>query len=133
MKAHLTIFAAALGLLAAAPAIAHHSVDAEFDRTKPVEIKGTVTKVEWMNPHIWIYLDVKDANGKIAKWQFEGGAPNSLRRNGVKRSALKEGDTITIKGVMAKAGANTGHASTVTFADGHSAFARDPGETNSNR
>ncbi len=130
MKARLTIFAAALGLLAAAPAVAHHSVDAEFDRSKPVEIKGTVTKVEWMNPHIWIYLDVKDADGKISKWQFEGGAPNSLRRNGVKRSALKEGDTITIQGLMAKDGTNTANARTVTFADGRSAFARDPGEAN---
>jgi hypothetical protein len=122
----LTVLGASLMLLAAVPAVAHHSIDAEFDREKPVELKGTVTKVEWMNPHIWIYLDVKDANGNVQKWQVEGGAPNSLRRNGVSRNALKEGDTVTINGILARKGGNTANARTVTFANGKSAFARDP-------
>ena len=125
-KTQWTVFAASLVLLAAVPAVAHHSIDAEFDRDKPVELKGTVTKVEWMNPHIWIYLDVKDASGKVAKWQVEGGAPNALRRNGISRSALKEGDTVTINGIMARKGENTANARSVTFANGKSAFARDP-------
>jgi hypothetical protein len=130
-KTHVCSLAASLVMLAAAPAIAHHSIDAEFDRDKPIEVKGTVTKVEWMNPHIWIYLDVKDASGKVTPWQFEGGAPNSMRRNGVSRNALKQGDTITINGILAKDGSNTGNARQVTFADGRSVFARDPGEAKS--
>lgn len=125
-KSSLAVVAASLALVAAIPAAAHHSIDAEFDRDKPVELKGTVTKVEWMNPHIWIYLDVKDADGNVQKWQVEGGAPNTLRRNGVSRNALKEGDVVTINGILARKGGNTANARTVILANGKSAFARDP-------
>lgn len=124
----LTVLGAGLLLMAAVPMVAHHSIDAEFDRNKPVEKTGKVTKVEWMNPHIWIYMDVTSADGKVEKWQFEGGPPNALRRNGFSRTSLKEGDEVTIQGLMAKDGTNTGNAQTVRLADGKRVFARDPAE-----
>ncbi len=112
--------------MAIVPLLAHHSVDAEFDRNKPVTITGMVTKVDWMNPHIWIYLDVKDKAGKVVKWQFEGSAPNALRRNGWTRDSIKEGDTITIQGDMARVdgglSATTGHTRQVTLANGKHVF-----------
>jgi hypothetical protein len=129
MRAYLSFFAAGLALLAVAPAIAHHSIDAEFDRTKPVKVTGTVTKVEWMNPHIWFYLDVKGADGKVEKWQFEGGPPNALKRQGWTRTSLKEGDVVTVEGIMAKVakeGINTGNTSAVRLADGRRVLGRDP-------
>jgi hypothetical protein len=108
--------------LAALPSWGHHSIDAEFDRNKPVTVTGTVTKIDWLNPHIWIYLDVKDASGKVVKWQFEGGPPNALRRSGWTRTSLKEGDKVTITGIRAKVeaglSATTGNAQSVTLADG---------------
>lgn len=116
----------AASFIALVPVLAHHSVDAEFDRTKPVTVTGTVTKVDWMNPHIWIYLDVKDKDGKAVKWQFEGSAPNALRRGGWTRESIKEGDTITIQGDMARVdgglSATTGHTRQVTLASGKRVF-----------
>jgi hypothetical protein len=109
-------------VLAAVPLLAHHSIDAEFDRNKPVTITGTVSKIEWMNPHIWIYVDVKDKSGKVVKWQFEGGPPNALRRGGWNRDSLKEGDQVTIRGLMSKVeaglSATTGNAQEVTLPGG---------------
>jgi len=107
-------------ILAAVPTLllAHHSFEAEFDRTKQVTLTGTITKFEWMNPHIWIYMDVKGADGKVDKYQFEGGAPNMLKRNGWSRTSLKEGDTATIVGALSKDGTHTVNATSVTLADG---------------
>ena len=129
MKAYLSMIAAGLLLATVAPVIAHHSIDAEFDRTKPVTVTGTITKVDWMNPHIWFYLDVKDSAGKVAKWQFEGGPPNALKRQGWTRTSLKEGDVVTVEGIMAKVskdGINTGNTSAVRLADGRRVLGRDP-------
>ena len=131
MRAYLSMLAAGLMLAAVAPVIAHHSIDAEFDRSKPVSVTGTVTKVDWMNPHIWFYLDVKDDSGKIAKWQFEGGPPNALKRQGWSRTSLKEGDVVTVEGIMAKVakeGINTGNTSAVRLADGRRVLGRDPAD-----
>ena len=131
MKPYLSLIAAGLMLAAVAPMVAHHSVDAEFDRTKPVKVTGTVTKVDWMNPHIWFYLDVKDNAGKVAKWQFEGGPPNALKRQGWSRTSLKEGDVVTVEGIMAKVvkdGINTGNTSAVRLADGRRVLGRDPSD-----
>jgi hypothetical protein len=105
------------------PLLAHHSFEAEFDRTKQVTLTGTITKFEWMNPHIWVYMDVKGEDGKITKWQFEGGAPNMLKRNGWSRNSLKEGDVATINGSLAKDGTNTVNATSVVLADGRRVLA----------
>jgi hypothetical protein len=121
MNAKLAVFA--LGLLSAASMFAHHSFSAEFDASKPVTLKGTVTKVDWLNPHIWIYVDVKDESGKLAHWQCEGGAPNSLTRNGWTKNELKEGDAVTIEGTLAKDASNTCNASRVALPDGRRVFA----------
>src|SRR3954468_394886 len=112
------------GLLAlvaiALPALAHHSFSAEFDEKATITLAGAVTKVEWFNPQIWVYLDVKDADGKQQHWQCEGGAPNSLVRNGWTKNSLKQGDEITIDGYH---GSKTCNAKKVTLTDGKSVFA----------
>jgi len=122
MKAKFCVFA--IGLLAAAvPMLAHHSFSAEFDSSKPVTLKGSVTKVDWLNPHIWIYMDVKDDSGKMTSWQCEGGPPNTLTRNGWTKNDLKQGDAITITGTLAKDKSNSCNASSVVLPDGRRVFA----------
>ena len=119
MKGMLAVFAFAL----LAPVFGHHSFAAEYDANKPVELKGTVTKVEWTNPHARFYVDVKDANGKVTNWNFELASPNVLIRNGWKRTTLKVGDEITVQGARAKDGATMANARTVVAADGKKLFA----------
>jgi len=115
--------AMACALLAAAlPLAAHHSVAAEFDSTKPVTIKGTVTKIEWMNPHAWIYVDVKNEQGVVEKWQLEFGAPNELVRRGWRRTDVKEGQEVTIQGILARKGGNTASARSIVLPDGKRVF-----------
>jgi len=121
-----TVVAVALscGTLAFAPAAhAHHSFAAEFDINKPVTLRGMVTKVEWRNPHIWVYLDVKDEGGAIKAWQCEGGAPNALTRLGWSRETLKLGDPVTIEGFLAKDATNTCNARTWKLPNGQTIFA----------
>jgi Family of unknown function (DUF6152) len=113
----LTLFIAGLSLLAAAvPATAHHSFAAEFDAAKPITLTGTVTKVEWMNPHVWFYTDVKDESGKVSNWGFEMGSPNGLMRSGWTRNSMKLGDTVTVEGSRAKDGSNHVNARSVVLA-----------------
>ncbi len=115
-----TLTALAGGLLmAAVPMLAHHSFAAEYDRSQPIKLKGTVTKVEWMNPHARFYLDVKDdATGKVTNWEFELGSPNGLMRQGWTRNSLKEGDVVEVNGSRAKDGSNLVNASNVAFENG---------------
>jgi len=111
-------FAAILLLLAAsAPTWAHHAFAAEYDSTKPLRLTGAVTKVDWMNPHVYFYIDVKDeATGKVTNWAFEMGAPAVLTRSGWKRSSVKIGDVVIIDGTRAKDGNPHGNARAVTMA-----------------
>src|ERR1700730_7787855 len=95
MKKNLVAFGAVLGLLfSAVPMFAHHAFAAEYDKDKPVKVKGVVTKVEWTNPHIWFFVDVKDEKGKVTNWGFSGGAPGMLMRRGFTKDVLKQGDVI---------------------------------------
>jgi hypothetical protein len=123
MKTKLVICMAGLTLSAALPMLAHHSFAAEYDDKQKLTLKGTVTKVDWMNPHIWVYLDAKDEKGAMIHWQCEGGPPNTLTRNGWTKDALKPGDQITIDGFRAKDGSNTCNSRSVTLPDGSKVFA----------
>ena len=100
------------------PLAAHHSFAAEFDDTKPLQMTGIITKVEWQNPHIWYYLDVKNADGSVANWGFSGGAPGQLMRRGITKDLLKVGSTVVVKGFRAKDGTNNGFGQQITYPDG---------------
>jgi DNA/RNA endonuclease YhcR with UshA esterase domain len=112
--------------LIAMPALAHHSFAAEYDIKKTLTVSGTVTKVEWLNPHARLYMDVKDDAGKVANWEFELQAPNGLIRSGWTRTSIKPGDVVTVDGYRAKDGSNIGNASAITLADGRKLIGRDP-------
>ena len=118
MKLKWTGLIAASLMVAAVPALAHHSFSAEYDRAKTVQLKGTVTKVEWMNPHARFYLDVKDDGGKVVNWEFELGSPNGLMRQGWTRNSLKVGDVVSVNGSQAKDGSNLVNANNVAFENG---------------
>jgi hypothetical protein len=100
---------------AAAPGYAHHSFAAEFDADKPVKVVGTVTKIEWTNPHAWIYIDVMDDSGKVANWGWELGSPTSLVRLGWTRNSLKVGTAVTVEGSRSRDGSNTANARSITL------------------
>lgn len=104
-------------------ALAHHSFAAEFDSSQPVKFKGVVTKLDWMNPHVYFYVDATDKDGKVTKWSCEAGNPNALARRGWKKSSLKAGDEITVDGFRAKDGSNTMNARAITLSDGGKVFA----------
>jgi Family of unknown function (DUF6152) len=116
------VLAASLAM-GVAPAMAHHSFAAEFDANKQVNLEGTLTKLEWTNPHIWVYLDVKDQNGNTVKWQCEGGPPNTPTRNGWTQGSIKPGDHLVVEGWLAKDGSSTCNARSLKLPDGRSVFA----------
>ena len=117
MRTRLAVIVAGLGLLlSAGPALAHHAFAAEYDAKKPIKLTGTVTKLEWLNPHTWFYIDVKDDNGKMTNWGFEMGSPNILLRAGWTRNSMKPGDVVTVEGSRAKDGSNNGNVKVVTLA-----------------
>jgi hypothetical protein len=123
MRSTFLAVLAGLAVVTTQSAAAHHSFAAEFDANKQVTLQGVVTKLEWQNPHIWVYLDVKDEHGAALPWQCEGGAPNTLTRNGWSKDSLKFGDQVTIEGFLAKDGSRTCNARVVKLPDGRNVFA----------
>ena len=122
MRMGVVGFLAGAGLLAATlPVLAHHAFSAEFDANKPINLRGTVTKVEWINPHAWVHVDVTK-DGKVEAWMIEGGTPNTLFRRGFSRDSLKPGAEIIVDGYQAKDGTNKANGRDLTFADGRKLF-----------
>ena len=109
------------------PILAHHSESAEYDQSKPVKVTGTISKVEWQNPHVWFYVDVKDESGKITTWGFSNSPPGSLMRRGITKAALKLGAVVNVEGSRARDGSNNASGRRVTFADGKNVFTSEGG------
>ena len=122
-KTGLLVAVAGILLSAAAPILAHHAFSAEFDQSKPIKMSGEISKLEWVNPHAWIFIDVKGPDGKVVPWRFEMGAPNALLRAGWSRSDIKPGTAVTISGFLARAGGPVGNAFQVRLPDGRDLFA----------
>jgi Family of unknown function (DUF6152) len=120
-KFHAAIWLGWLGLLVA-PAMAHHSFAAEYDANKNVSMQGVVTKIDWMNPHTYIYMDVKDSGGNVVNWGFEGYPPNTLRRVGFSKDMLKIGDVINVTGWLARDGSHQFAGREITWPDGRKIF-----------
>jgi len=117
-------------LVMAAPVLAHHSFGAEYDVDKPVTVMGVITKIEWTNPHTYLFMDVKDDKGNVANWKFEGYPPVVLNRTGWRKDiTMKVGDTVTVFGWRARDGTNWGHSREITFADGKKLFFGPPAGT----
>ena len=123
MRTELAIVIAAAGLLLnAAQVYAHHAFAADFDAKRPVKLRGTVTKMEWINPHAWIHVDVKSPDGKVINWMIEAGTPNTLFRRGFTKDSLASGTEILVDGYQAKDGSNKANGRDITFPDGKKLF-----------
>ena len=122
-KAGLLVAVSGMLLSTAVPVVAHHAFSAEFDQSKPIKLSGEITKLEWVNPHAWIFVDVKGTDGKVVGWRFEMGAPNALLRAGWSKSDIKAGTAVTVSGFLARAGGPVGNAFQVRLPDGRDLFA----------
>ena len=125
MRLHLVTAAAGVGLavsMSTTPVLSHHAFGAEFDANKPVKLEGTVTRVEWINPHSWIHLDITQPDGSVEQWMIEGGPPNSLVRRGFTKDSLPPGTEIVVDGYQAIDGSNRANGRDLTFPDGTHLF-----------
>jgi hypothetical protein len=130
MRLHLaaSLLVAVAVVAGSTPAtFAHHAFAAEFDATKPIKLRGTVVKMEWINPHTWLHIDVKRPNGKLERWMIEGGPPNALYRRGFNKDSLPVGAEILVEGFRAKDGSLRGNGRELTFADGRRLFVGSSG------
>jgi len=129
MRAPTLLFLGFALITGTAGLAAHHSFAAEYDDQKPVKVTGTLTKVEWTNPHVWYYVDVKNPDGSITKWAFSGGAPGQLMRRGIRKEQLVVGSVVNVDGFRAKDGSNNGFGRSVTYQDGRNVFTAVPQDT----
>jgi len=127
MRKVLSVVAGVLAAAAALPVLAHHSFAAEFDANKPVKLEGTVTRMEWINPHSWIHIDVRTSSGEVQHWMVEGGAPNALLRRGWTKNSLPTGTKIMVQGFQAMDGSMRANGRDITFADGSKLFVGSSG------
>ena len=128
MRRKIAVVVAGLVLaLATVPVVAHHAFSAEFDANRPMTLKGTVNRTEWINPHSWIHVDVEDENGNVVTWAIECGAPNSLMRRGLNKNSIPVGTELVIDGFGAKDGSSTANARDITFPDGSQFFVGSSG------
>ena len=122
-KTGLLLAVAAILLMTAVPVLAHHAFSSEFDQSKPIKLSGEITKLEWVNPHAWLFVDVKGADGTVVGWRFEMGAPNALLKAGWSKNDIKPGTAVTINGFLARSGGSVGNAYQVRLPDGRDLFA----------
>jgi len=118
MKSRIVTIVMAIAFSVAVPIAGHHAFSSEFDGNKPIKVKGVISRIEWINPHTWIHVDVKDADGKVTKWMIEGGSPNALIRRGVTSQLLKVGMEVMVDGYQAKDGSTRANGRDITLADG---------------
>ncbi len=116
--------------LSSAAAWGHHAFAAEFDAQKPVKLTGTITRIEWINPHAWIHINVKDPDGKVTEWMIEGGSPNTLMRHGLTKNSVQVGVEVVVDGYRAKDGTNRANGRDITFPDGKKLFVGSSGDGN---
>jgi hypothetical protein len=127
MHKHLILLLVSIAVSLSAPLRAHHAFAAEFDASKPFKIRGTIVKMEWINPHTWLHLDVKRPDGKTERWMIEGGPPNALYRRGFTKNSLPQGAELVVEGFRAKDGSLKGNGRELTFADGKRLFVGSSG------
>jgi len=127
VRKRLVAIVLCVGISVTVPLLSHHAFSSEFDANKPVKLKGTVSRIEWINPHTWIHVDVKETDGKITKWMIEGGSPNALIRRGVTSQLLKVGMEVMVDGYQAKDGSSRANGRDITLADGRKLSVSSPG------